>query len=323
MENNSVLDQNMDKTLVSKKGTQRKPRGVSGYEYDFNWTGEPSFGRSFYLSILKGFSSVFEYNNLPKDFNTSVFELFLLQTGRMKVIKVGSKILPVHIVPLKFDHYGNWIESSIIEPYLPKLSGIKAEIFPNVQFKNDVIGQSIISLIYPFIETIDEAFFNLDINMRVISGKFVGLVDEITTTENNNEEENAINQWMINGKPYKGMKKSLISDDGIPIFKLSVDDYTTSFIETIRYNMSQALNVLGIPNDNLENKKERKITSEISVQNILQSSIIEDMWNERKKSVKELNAIMNLNVIVKVKEAYKNIEVQEEINNDNEGVNDE
>jgi hypothetical protein len=138
---------------------------------------------------------------------------------------------------------------------------------------------SLIRQIFPFIETIDEALFNLDINMKVLSGKFILLTSESVNTPENKAEQVSVNQWLINGEPVKVMERYLTDESGSPLLSLDVKDSTESFIQTIRFMISQLLNVIGVPNDNFEDKKERKITSEINVQNILQSSIIEDMLN--------------------------------------------
>lgn len=320
MEDRNILNSNVDKTIIHNNYTDRKPRGIASYEYDFLWPGEPSFGRSIYLSIIKGFASVFEYNGLPEEFNPYVFEMHLLQSGRMKTIKIGNKILPVHIVPKMYNQNGDWVESTIIEPYLPKLTGKKTETFKNVQFKNDVLGQSIIRLIYPFLEAIDDALFNLDINQKLIKGKLVWYKDGVTTIGSNTEDENAYNQELVNGKPGMILNKSMLDGKEFPIQILQADDVTQSYIDTIQFNFNQLLNVLGIPNNNAEGKKERMVVSEITIQNILQSSILQDMLNMRKQSINEFNKLYGLNASVEIR---SDIEVSKKDVEDDRGDNNE
>lgn len=296
-----VLNANVDKTIQTYEGTHRKPRGIYAYEYNFLNPIVPSFGSAIYQSIIKGFASVFEYDGFPEEIRVPEFEAFLVQSGRMKIIKAGSMFYPVHVVPRKFNHYGDWIETSIIEPYLPGLSGKKTEKFDNVEFKNDVLGQSLIRLIYPFIETIDDALFNLKINQEILAGKYVFITPETTKQGTNKENEDSLSLWITNGKPIKEIAKSLLEDGELPIKKLEVNDATQSFIDTIQFNYNQMLNVLGIPNNNAEGKRERMITSEIDIQNILQSSILEDLLKARQYAVSQFNKLFGTNVSVSIR----------------------
>ena len=319
---NSVLERNVDITVNNRLGTFRKPRQMYSYEnLMFDGYFSPTFGSVLFHSLLNGLSSIFEWDGLPEELPQEVIERFLISSGRNKIIRVNSKYYIVHISPQKWNSYYDTVESFIVEPFLGRLNGKVTEKFKNVEIKNNNLGISLIRQVFPFLDTIDEALFNLDINMRALSGKFVYLVNENNETEDNLETENAVNQWFISGKPVKVMAKSMLSDDGNPVMALDVNDSTESFIQTVRFNISQMLNVLGIPNDNFEDKKERKISSEISVQNILQSSIIEDMLNWRLIGVEKLNKEFGLNVSVKVKDAYKIDEIEEQDNQDME-VND-
>lgn len=316
---NEVLERNTDTTIHNRSGTTRKTRSMSSYEnlfMDAFFT--PTFGSSLFHSLLNGFSSIFEWVNLPDEIKSEDIEKFLISSGRVKMIYVNDTYYVVHISPIKWDHYFNTIESRIIEPYLGRLNGKITELFPNVEIKNNSLGMSLIRQIFPFIETIDEALFNLDINMKILSGKFILLTSESVNTPENRKEQVSVNQWLINGEPVKVMERYLTDESGSPLISLDVKDSTESFIQTIRFMISQLLNVIGVPNDNFEDKKERKITSEINVQNILQSSIIEDMLNWRKIGAKNFNKTFDLNIEVKVKDAYTDRGVSTEEGNDDD-----
>ena len=310
------LEKNVDITLHNKQGTHRKPRTLYSYEnLTFDSYMTPTFGASWFHSLLNGFSSVFEWKGLPEGLTSSIIERFVISSGRCKIIYVNSTYYIVHVTPLKWNSYYDTTSSIIVEPFLGKLNGKKTEIFKNVEIKNNNSGLSLPRIVYPFIDTIDEALFNLDINMKMLSGKLIYTSPETNESEDNEELENAINQWLIDGKPVKVLEMSLLSQKGeLPLTPLQFTDSTTSFIDTVRFNISQMLNVLGIPNDNFEDKKERKITSEISIQNILQSAIIEDMLLVRQASAKKMNEIFGLNVTVEVKPEYQN----KELDNENE-----
>lgn len=297
-----ILNRNVDKSLATRNGTLRKARSVASYEFNWLKNGEHSYGASIYHSILKGFASVFEYEGLPEDIRANEFESFLIQSGRMKIIKVGKKFYPVHVVPKKYNHYGDWVETTIIEPYLPGLTGKTTEKFLNVTFKNDVLGQSLVKLIYPFLTMIDDTLFNMDTNQKALSGKAIWLSEEIGSSGDNQELEDQINQWYIDGKPVKVVEKTAAMGDNTPLIPLSVVDGTDSFISTIDKAFSQMLNVLGIPNNGAEGKKERMIVSEISIQNVLQSSILDDMLKMRQIAIEECNKVFGWNASVKVRD---------------------
>lgn len=318
MENEQIeiLDQNMDKTLQKYNETFRKPRGMFMYEHPFGESfREKSFGNSIYDSLLTAFSSIFSFKNLPEGLRSEEINLFLVASGRLKLIKVGSRFLPVHVTPKSYNHYGDWVKTNILEPYLPALNGLDTEDFENVEIKNDVFGESLIRKIYPFISTIDDTLFNLGINQSIIAGKYIKVTPQTSGKSDNHEEENSLSQWLINGKPVKTLKIKLQDDGSLPLKKLEVDDVTQSFIETIQYNYSQMLNVLGIPNNNVEGKKERLITSEINIQNVIQSSIVSNMLEMRKRAIKEFNEKFNTNITVEL-----NNEVLSEIQSYDEEV---
>lgn len=310
-----VLDSNVDSTLATRTNTLRKAKGIFSYEFSFMFNGEMSFGSSIYKSLLKAFSKVFEWEGLPEGIRAEEMEMFLVQSGRLKGIKILNEYYVVHAVPKKFNQYGDWIESSIIEPYLPHLTGKSVEKFRNVELKNDVLGQSLIRLVYPFIKAIDDALFNLENNQAILSGKFVHLDPNSSGKDDNTEQEIALSNWLINGKPVKvfGTAGDILNDGELPLKKIEVDDSTQSFIETIQFNYSQMLNVLGIPNNNVEGKKERLITSEINIQNVLQSAIIDDMLSMRERWAEGMNKeFPELNISVKVRQDSLSGELLEE-----------
>lgn len=301
-----ILNSNMEKVLVSSEGSIRKPaKTIFDYEFDFSfsfntWKAD-SYGQSLYLSLLKAFSALFTWKNLPSGIRSSEFELFLNQSGRLKVIKIGSIFYPVHITMTKRNNYGDYIESRIVEPYLKGINGKKTELFENIEIKNNVLGTSLIRLIFPFIETIDETLYNLDMHQQILSGKYIYLTDQTKNKDEREREEDSANEWFTNGKPIKTFSKSLLEDGKIPLHKIEIDDTTQSFLSTIQYNQSQMLNVLGIPNNNVEGKSERLITSEINIQNIIQSSIVDDMLEMRKRFVEEFNKKFNLDISVELR----------------------
>lgn len=295
-----ILNQNIDKTIVMKDITIRKPRSIFAYEYDYmSPHKEITFGGAIYQSLLKAFSSIFEYENLPDELRSHEMEMFLIQSGRLKIIKVGSKFYPVHIAPTKFNNYGDYVESTIIEPFLPALNGLKTEKFKSVEIKNDVLGMSLIRLIHSFVTTIDDTLFNLQTQQSILAGKFLVILNDASSTDDNVELEHKLSNWLTSGLPVKVWKQKLVMDEN-PLRLIDAPDSTQSFIDVIQFNFSQMLNVLGIPNNNVEGKRERLITTEINIQNVIQAAIIENMLKMRERFCKDFNETFGMNISVKI-----------------------
>lgn len=303
-EGQAIMQANIDRTIHTADGTERKPRSVASYEWNFLFPATPSFGLSIFESVMNAFSNVFEYTGLPEEIKVEEMEMFIQQSGRIKMIKAGQKYYPVRIVPKHFNNYGDFVKSTIVEPYLPGLSGKDTEKFKNVEFKNDVRGNSLIRKVHPFIEAIDDALFNLQNNQALLAGRFVwvtGAAQGKGRTGSGKENEDSLSKWMINGKPVKELSVSLLQNGALPIHRIEANDHTQSFIETVQFNYNQMLNVLGIPNNNVEGKKERLITSEVAIQNVLQSSILEGMLKMRERAIEECNKVFGWNATVEVR----------------------
>ena len=300
------LNANIDSTFVSKKGTVRKP--MSNFALKtlettpvFNNFFEPSYAFTFYLSILNGFSAVFDWEGLPEGIDKSLIEKKLLQGGRVKFIKVGREYLVVNIAPYKWNYKEDAIKSKIMEPWLPKLLNKDTEIFPNVEIRNNNIGQSLIRMIWPYLLLYDTAMNYLEEHGAVLAGKFVYHTQDKTSYDNTALEDK-LSDWVLNGNPVKVLSGSIIDKQSL-LEALQIQDSVESFMTIVKWTISQILNQLGIPNNNNEDKKERLITSEISIQNVLQSSILKDMLNKRELAVKEINKLFGLDIRVKLKEA--------------------
>ena len=300
------LETNVDRTIIRREGTQRKP--MSNYMLNslenlsiFNNFVEPSYAYTFYMSLLNGFSSVFDWEGLPEDIDKSFIEKKLLQGGRIKLIKVGKKYLAVNIAPVKYNYKEDVVKSHIIEPWLPKILNKITETFPNVEIRNNNLGISLIRIIWPYLLLYDRAMNYLDDHGGVLTGKFI-YVSNDKTAYDNTALEDRLADWIRSDNPVKVLKGSMLDKDTF-LDTLQIQDSVESFLTIIKWTISQILNQLGIPNNNNEDKKERLITSEISIQNILQSSILKDMLSWREKAVKEINKKFGFNIRVKLKEA--------------------
>lgn len=319
-ETQAIMESNVDITLSNKYGTfRRESRTI--FSYENSWMSEyyrPSFGYSLYNSLLNGFSDLIKWDGLPPELNSYDIERFIVGAGVVKFIKVGTEYKVVRITPEKYNHYGEVIKSWITEPFLGKLNGKRTEKFKSVELINNPMRTSLIRMVFPYIEIYDDTLFNLDIHMKLLTGSLVWFLDESQKT-GENQEENTINNWMLDGKPVKVVMERLDSADGDKFKVIQFESRVSDFIEGIRFTMNQMLNVLGIPNDNAEDKKERKVVAEVSIQNILQSTIISSMLEVRKRAVEKINETFGLNISVRLNDALVDQEEPEkELENESE-----
>lgn len=296
----ALIESNTDSTIHRKEGTYRKPLGGFGIRaMEHGWLFEhlltPTFAYSLWTSIVNGLSAVIKIDNLPDGINEGSFKRRLLMSGRMKTIKVGSKHLAVNITPQKWDHEDKIIKSTIVEPRLPNLSGKVTENYKAVEIKLNNQGISLIRQIYPFLVMMDDAIFNLDQHSKVLAGKFTYQTEDRTNVDNGTLDD-SLNDWITNGKPVKVLFGSIV-DGEVNIKPVVTQDSTDSFLKTAKYANNNILNIIGVPNNNNEDKKERLITSEVSIQNILQSAILADVLYWIGEWAKDFNAVHNTNVV--------------------------
>lgn len=310
MENEqTILNNNTDKTVNNAYGTYRKPRSIFGYENLFlNDYYQPSFGSTIYYSLLNAFSNIFEWTGLPDEaqFTSDDLERFITGSGRVKIIKVGSKYYCVHITPQQWSYTGYVLKSWITEPYLGKLNGKQTEIFQNVEIRNNGVALSLLRQVYPYIDAIDDAMWNLSVHANMLN--VVGYASNTTKgNDSNTELEASLNQQIIDGQPIKVFEVAMNGEKTSPFFPIGITDATPSFIAIVAFNWNKMLSSLHIPNNNVEGKDERLITGEIAIQNIVESAGLSNMLMEREKAVEELNNIFGWNISVDLKQEVKDM----------------
>lgn len=309
------MEQNFYKSVHYKDHVDEKSlRTIGSYEWDWMWPRNMSFGYSIWQAYQIVYSSCFVWEGLPETIDPEIMELYVVQSGVLAGVKVGSEVYMVHAAPERWDHQGNYKKARIVEPFLPGLNGKQVEDFEHVYLKNNSLGQSLIRIIYPFLKTLDDTIFNLDAHQSILAGKYVYVSDAISKKGDNKENENSLSQWISNGKPVKEFKKQLMSDGKLPLLKLEVEDYTDSFIQVIKECETYIKKVLGLPSNSVESKKERVNTEEISVQQAASSNLAQNMLAWRQKFADEINEKFGLNVKVRLRDVldFENMEDETE-----------
>lgn len=324
-----IMQRNIDSVIMDRDGAYHKPRGKSLAEYEFSFIAgcTPTFGQAIWHSLLESVSAAFIWEGFPEGFREREFEMKLVNMGRVKIIEVGDQYEPVYVVPKKWNMHGDWVESTIIEPFAPRLTGKSAEKFNGVEVKNNVTGESLIRKVYPYIKAIDDALFNLEQNQSILAGKFVWLKPAgsgaVSEGSANKESENALSQWVVNGKPVKELAMGLLDDGKLPLIPLAVNDATDSFIKTVQFMMNQMLNIIHVMNNSAEGKKERMITDEIGVQHVLQGLGINGALEVREYAAKRMSKAFGLDITVSLRDGVdpfdmEDIEEDEDVSNEKE-----
>ena len=291
-----------------------------------------SYEWSLFTQILDGMQQIFLWENLPENMTSGNLERTLISAGRIKFIKVGKTFQYVRIAPTKWDKDNNCLESVIVEPFLPNLTGKKTEIFNSVEIKTNQIGESLITRIWPFLLGVAEQYRGLIINARALRGKGLVELPDVDTNQNfetsdsgnhileTETPEDEFNNWLLGENPFKVIKTGMMGDAIFTNFDFT--DNTPAFLTTAGTFWNALLNSIGIPSNNVEGKQERLIVGEISIQNILQSKMLEAMLEYREFAAKQINEVFGLNVSVKVNIEAESPEEPEGSKNDNESQTD-
>ena len=269
-----------------------------------------SYEWSLFTQILDGLQQIFLWENLPENMTSGNLERTLISAGRIKFIKVGKTYQYVRIAPTKWDKDNNCLESVIVEPFLPNLTGKKTEIFDSVEIKTNQIGESLITRIWPFLLGVAEQYRGLILNARALRGKGLVELQDVDTNQNfetsdtgeqilqTETPEDSFNSWMLGENPFKVVKSGMM---GATLFtNFDFTDNTPAFLTTAGTFWNALLNSIGIPSNNVEGKQARLIVGEISIQNILQSKMLEAMLEYREFAAKQINETFGLNVSVKI-----------------------
>jgi len=209
---------------------------------------------------------------------------------------------------------------------LPGLNNKVTEQFRNVEIKNNNMGLSLAVMSWYWMNNIEKSWFNYTQHMNLLTGKvawFTKAGASTTDKPGNKADQNSISQFFVDTRPVKVINKKGIDGD-VPFQVINITDSSESFIKNIDKNLASWWSVLGLPSDDNGNKSERRITDEISIQNILESSILTDMLNSRQKSAKEMNKEFGWNVSVElIDNFYKSNLEPGEVPEQNGGDNNE
>ena len=248
-------------------------------------------------------SEMFKYNNLPDTIVSRDLE-YLLQSvgfacgfindGKPYILKCALSGIPNEsLLPTKL---------LVTNPYL----NISKQFTINkdcVWFRNDSMWQGL----YPLNSKYASLLAEVDISMKysAINSRILSLISASDERTKNSAE-------LILKKVYEGKDLGVIAES--PILESlksypyggTTNNYITSLLELRQYIQADWYISLGI-NSNYNMKRETLSTSEVGVNEKTLYPLIENMLDERKKSLSKFNSMFGTNINVEFNSSWKYI----------------
>lgn len=311
-------------------------------DYVFGLLNNDTFQTAIISQILDAFGSVFVWEGLPEGIESYDLESMLLLSGRLAFMEAGKDKYVVRYSMAKFDQNSNVIEGRIIEPKIDFLNGLELEKFRHVEIKNNRFGLSIIHKVWVYIKSLTELHRKILINARAQGKVAIKLpsgsggsdhnLDDVNddddifnyTTEDNTDYstkfEDDLNDWLESENTFKILEDDFMGD--VSIEAIPVENIIEETLRAIGFYENKILAALGMPSNNLENKNERVVAGEITIQNVFESSMINTMLEHRKKAAEKINKEFGYNISVGLNEKLKS-SIENKLDETLEGGNNE
>ena len=243
--------------------------------------------------------SMFDYSNLPDTIPEQELERILQETGIAFIYEYGSELYAfTGSLTGDKDMYNRYTEINI---NIPKEHTVKTvKIDDGILFLNDDYSLGLLPLIEKYSSLITENEISLmmyNYNSRI--QKIISASDDITK-----ESVESYLKDVINGKLAVIGESKLLQDLKVQGGNIATGQSLTDLIEYNQYLKASLYNEIGIQ-ANTNNKKERLITAEVEQNKELLFPLVNNMFTNRVKAVKELNNKFGLDVSVEYGSIWK------------------
>lgn len=271
---------------------------------------------------------MFSWENLPDTIPQDEIEYMLQKNGNVFIAKINSGIYA----------FNGGLGGELDEYYRPTIYTVaNSALNISKDFKIDVDGvliknDSRMNGLLPIFSKASVLNCDCEISLNMLS-VILRMQYMISASDDKSKTsaENYINK-------IKNGDLSVVADsqffDGVKLqSKANDSQIVNQFIQLAQYIKASAFNEIGL-NANFNMKKERLITSEISVNESSLLPMVENMADERKKAVEKINKMFGTNIKVDlacvwkeqsnihenniVEENQKNVKDSEKIDNDSE-----
>lgn len=255
--------------------------------------------------------SIFDFENLPKEWNTDFLKQNLFENGFICVSKVKGLETPLAL-PCSYhglNYYGFPVEYTINNPVLGSFNGKlegdnKTGVLVYLQFKHNRF-KSYIPLITHYAVML--ASCDCSINVSLMNSR----VAHVFEVSNEAERQSVMKMYDVvsQGKPVVFLKKGKIDRQLYETNNEFMNVKNTYIANDILLTQSQIydmfLTEIGINNANT-NKRERLVTDEVNANNLETKMVIHNEFKTLKECIDKVNESFNLNI--KIKLHYEELE---------------
>lgn len=237
---------------------------------------------------------MFEWQNLPTTIPQRELEYMLQKNGNVFVTKVNNDLYAFNGgLGGELNEYYQPTIYTVANPYLKLSKDFKIDI-EGILIKNDARMNGLLPIFSK--ASVMNCDCEISLNMLSIALRVQYLISASDDKTKTNAEQ------FIN--KIKNGDMSIISDsqffDGVKLQNTtSNNQIINQFIQLAQYIKASAFNEIGL-NANFNMKKERLITSEISVNESSLLPLVENMENERKNAAEKINAMFGTNIKVEL-----------------------
>lgn len=271
-------------------------------EYSTNHT-DQLYNRFLNLALNR-----FTWNNLPEGITSRKIEEMLIKNGRVMFFEdngvfitlpaFGTGMYDIYNEPIYYNVVGNNFNKTIDRD-------------KGVIIRNNATSTNDHDDLLLFAERINDVEQTMDINLNSQKTPYVILCDE----KERLTFKNILNQ-------VQKFKYAIFGSKGLKINNIDVLQTKADFLldklqDTKNAYMNELLTFLGINNSNTD-KKERLLVDEVNSNNDFILVNIDHMYEERKRSVEEINKKFNLNITVEKREVELCGELYNRVKEDSE-----
>ena len=268
--------------------------------------------------FFKALHGLFDYVNLPDSIPSHFIEQMLYERGRVALFMMAGKMYATDFTESGArDLYNNLIE---IQPRFPNgFMGPKLVRDETIVImKNDVDMWPTMSMIDPFVQAMVK---NRETHFSRLGSAAAKWFVKVAGTGDLKKVE-AIIQRMFDDHGrivFSTASSDMFSVEPFPFF----EEFDSAHLwEDFNNSKNFIFELLGVPNNPQEDKRERLVSSEVEVSQMKLGTILESMVKSRLMAIDKLNELFNANIQLKLYVDYSG-EEGENKNEESEGASDE
>lgn len=313
------LETKLSKDLLSKELEGR--RGYYNHEMLMKSNGlitkdekQPFRIRESLLYLIKtSLFGLFDYINLPVEIPKYEIEKLLFEDGKCLFFELGGKFYITRFISEGVkDNYNRVLK--VRPSYADGVVGDVRTVGEDcIIIENNILEMSTLSIIDPFLNRATQNFETASANLKVSMMKWLVIADggELQNVK-------AELQRLFDRNGFFGFASTDLNEN-IKEFKFWEEFDSSSYWEDFNNTLNFIYTLLGIATNPNEDKKERLLVDEITMNENKTNLILEGLFKSRNDAIKKINELfsLNINVIIDIDYMGEEEKVNEdEINNE-------